>query len=235
MNPKTIIETVGRIIKLETLVSIDHNIMSNTLVLENNEPFPGYFGHNLPKDTAPRSIFIVLDKKYKEIKLKRIIKSMKKEDIQACDMISGSIKIYTNKYYCLRINNLSCFDQIPRIQSMLKDHGIKFTKAKKIHDKGKIILNKYFIMEEASPGLFKNLAQTEQYFIAIPRKIKWKQFYDITMKIKQNIDNKMFDAAMGFMLRENTIIDFVRIFDKDQSPERMKKIQEMYLHEVDRL
>lgn len=235
MKPQETIETMGRIVKVETLTSVNYNIMQNTMVLENSEPFPGYFGHDIPKDSVPRSIFIITDKKYKKEKLGRVISSLKKETGFNCDATAGTIKIYTKKYYCLRINGLSCFDHIPRIQSLLKDNGIKFARAKKIHDSGKIVLNKYFKVIEADDNIFKNLVQTEQYFITIPEKLKWKEFYDITMKIKQNIDNKMFDAALGFMYRENTIVDFVRIFDKDQSPERMRKIRDMYLHEVKRL
>lgn len=235
MKPQETIETMGRIVKVETLTSVSYNIMQNTMVLENSEPFPGYFGHNLPKDSVPRSIFVVMDKKYKKIKLRRIIAKIKRQTANTCDISCGSIKIYTNKYYCLRVNGLTCFDQIPKLQGLLLENDIKFMKAKKIHTSGKIILNKYFKVIEADDNIFKNLVQTEQYFITIPKKPKWKEFYDITMKIKQNIDNKIFDAALGFMYYGNTIVDFVRIFDKDQSPERMKQIRDMYLHEINRL
>lgn len=235
MKPKVIIETLGRIIKVETLTSIDSNIIPKTMVLETSEPFPGYFGHNFPKDSAPRSIFLVTNKKYKGIKLKRILIAIQKESGQQCDLVDGSIKIFAKKYYCLRLKGLYCFDQIPRIQRMLIDHGIKFARAKKIEAPGKIVINKNFKLEEIEEGMYKNLDQEEQYFIVIPIKLKWKEFYDITMKIKQNIDNKIFDAAIGFMHRENNIVDFIRIFDKDQAPERMKKIQEMYLNEVNRI
>lgn len=235
MKLQETIETLGRIIKVETLSSIDYNILPNTLVMENSEPFPGYFGHDIPKDSVPRSIFIITDKKYNRVTLSRIIGELKKETGFACDATTGFIRIYTKKYHCIRLNGLSCFDHIARIQALLKDSGIKFAKSKKIHESGRIVLNKYFKIIEVDDGLFKNLVQTEQYFIMIPRKLKWNQFYDITMKIKHNIDNKIFDAAIGYMYRENMIMDFIRIYDKDQSPERMKKIRDMYLHEINRL
>jgi len=235
MKPQETIETLGRIIKEETLSSIDYNIMPNTLVLENSEPFPGYFGHNIPNDSVPRSIFIITDKKYNRVALSRTIGKLKKETGFSCDATTGYIRIYTKKYHCIRLIGLSCFDHIARIQSLLKDKGIKFARAKKIHESGRIVLNKYFKIAEADEGIFKNLVQTEQYFIMVPMKLEWKEFYDITMKIKHNIDNKIFDAAIGYMYRENMILDFVRIFDRDQSPERMKQIRDMYLHEIGRL
>lgn len=235
MKANMLIETLGRIIKVEALTSIDYNIIPNTLVMENSEPFPGYFGHNMPKDLAPRSIFLITSKKYKDTKLRRIVAEIKAENNQPCDITTGSIRIYNNKYYCLRANGLSCFENIPGLQNALSDKGVRFAKKKKIHAPGRIILNKYFKLEITEQGLYKNLLQPEQYFIPVPRKLKWKEFYDISMNIKNNIDNKLFDAALGYMLRENSIVDFVRIYDKDQSPERMLKIRDMYMSEIQRL
>ncbi len=235
MITKEIIETMGKIVKEETLTSVDYNILPKTMVLENSEPFPGYFGTRTPKDSVPRSIFLITAKKYKEDNLKRILAAIKKDLGHSCDITNGSIEIFSRKFDCLRLKGLTCFDHIPKIQNMLLDKGIKFECSKKINAKGRIVLHKYFKIEQSDEGLFKNLVQTDQYFIIIPLELEWTELCDITARIKQNIDNSLFDAAMGYMYRENSIVDFIRIFDKDHSPERMKKIRDMYLNEISRM
>ncbi|NJM14560.1 MAG: hypothetical protein HC896_03515 [Bacteroidales bacterium] len=56
---KTQIVTIGNLAKEETLSTIDHKIVQNTLVLESEAPFPGYHGANLPSETKPGMIFLL--------------------------------------------------------------------------------------------------------------------------------------------------------------------------------
>jgi hypothetical protein len=43
------IESIGVLLKEETLQTVEHYVLENTLVLESIEPFPGYHGQNMPK------------------------------------------------------------------------------------------------------------------------------------------------------------------------------------------
>ena len=64
MNPKTIIQTIGGVAKEETLFTLTTSVMPNTFVLENEEPYPGYHGKNLPSGSKPISVFLITKRKH---------------------------------------------------------------------------------------------------------------------------------------------------------------------------
>ena len=63
MATTRIIETMGSISKVEKLETLDNNILENTLVLEEIEPFPAYHGANLPSGYNPTAVYLVIKKK----------------------------------------------------------------------------------------------------------------------------------------------------------------------------
>ena len=68
MATTRIIETMGSISKVEKLKTLDNNILENTLVLEEIEPFPGYHGANLPTGYNPRAIrFLLISTHYRKL------------------------------------------------------------------------------------------------------------------------------------------------------------------------
>jgi hypothetical protein len=57
-------ETLGLLAKEESLTTVKHNIVPNTLVLESLKPFPGYHGENTPSNTNPEAVYLVTSKKF---------------------------------------------------------------------------------------------------------------------------------------------------------------------------
>lgn len=74
-----ILETRGVMIKEEKVKSLSEKIFSNTMVLENYEPYPGYYGKNIPYDVIPRSIFLILVREYDHMFLARTMQKIRKE------------------------------------------------------------------------------------------------------------------------------------------------------------
>ena len=76
---KNLIETFGYIKKEQNLSTVENNIIPNTLVLESIHPFKGFHGANLPEESKPRSLFLVLSKDYSFEEIARITKKIKKK------------------------------------------------------------------------------------------------------------------------------------------------------------
>ena len=83
MATTRIIETMGSISKVEKLKTLDNNILENTLVLEEIEPFPGYHGANLPTGYNPRAIYLVNKKKHSTVKILRMTQEIRKYGVEA--------------------------------------------------------------------------------------------------------------------------------------------------------
>ena len=54
---RNIIQTVGTLTKKETLASVQDEMNCNILMLESQQPFPGYHGTTVPEMKEPESLF----------------------------------------------------------------------------------------------------------------------------------------------------------------------------------
>lgn len=65
--------------------------------------------------------------------------------------------------------------------------------------------------------------------------LRWNTFEKITNKIKYNLDDRNYDAALTNVYGQEGIIDFVRIFDREAIDSKLKHIHEKYLEAVSKL
>ena len=71
------------------------------------------------------------------------------------------------------------------------------------------------------------------FYLAIPHQLSWSLFRDVTKKVKNNIDNNNFDAALGsFYLKD--IVEFVRIYAVNLDIERLKIIRNKYVEALEK-
>ena len=230
-----VLMTRGETLKEEKVKSITRNIITNTMVLENYEPFPGYYGGNLPPDTKPMSVFIALDKKYDPVRLSRIMKEISKRRKHACDGTTATIEIRKTRYFCLRIKNLDCFKDIVIIQENFKEEGIGFMAYKDIDETVLIHVQKTFLVEKTDNNIYRDIQEESQYYFPLEKPVSWEKFRELTYMVKNNIANNIFDAALSFFWTLEGIEDMVRIYDKNNSPERMNQIMECYLRSLKRI
>jgi len=225
--------TFGSIKKEENLTSIEHDILNNTLVLENLSPFPGYH-HDVPMDPTPNFLFLVLDQAYKFDDILRATKNLKKYFNVFFDACPGSIWLHNNQYPCIRIRGLEKFAYLPELQTCYTDEGIAMHKSKNIDSKAIIKLNKTFSLEFLQDGIYKDLVDKHMYYVALPVQLKWKAFEKVTYSVKNNLDNSNFDAAVGYFFM-NDVTDFVRIYAQDPTMERLETIRQAYHDEISRM
>jgi len=235
MKTKCILETAGYILKKERLSAITSNILPNTLVLENAAPYPGYHGKNLPSESIPRSIFLVLKEESSTEEIARIAKKISSYKEHTCTSNYAEIQIYNDLYHCVRVKGLSCFEKIPEIQGCFQDEGLKYKKSKPLNEEGLIKVHKVFRISIEEAGMYRDEFEKEKCYFTLPETLTWKEFETITRMVKNNLVDRNFDVALGCMLRFREIEDIVRVYDKHKSPERIRMIREQYRHEIPRL
>ncbi len=231
MAVNRIIETMGSITKVEKLETLNNNILENTLVLEEIEPFPGYHGANLPTGYNPTAVYLITRIKHSTVQLLRITQEIRRHFKHKFDGTAAEICINNDVFNCIRLRSLENYTIIPELQKCFIYEGLKFMKKRKIKGEGIINLKKHFELEKLGDGIFKDLVDPLMYYLEIPRHINWQLFLDITTSIKHKIDNLNFDAALGALYLKD-ITEVVRIFTKDMGVEDLRAIQDKYLEEL---
>ena len=226
-----IIETMGSIAKVEKLETLNNNILENTLVLEEIEPFPGYHGANLPTGYNPTAVYLVLRKKVSTVKIMRITQQIHKYFKPGFDGTAAEICINNDVFNCIRLRNLDNYSLIPELQKNYMHEGLKFLKKKKIHGDGIIEIKKHFELEKLGDGVYKDLEDPLMYYLQIPAHLNWSVFLEITTSIKHNLDDLHFDGALGAIYMKE-ITEVVRIFARDVGIEDLQKIREKYIEEL---
>jgi hypothetical protein len=229
-----IYQTLGALAKEETLKTVEHNVLPNSFVLESEEPYPGYHGANLPTGTRPEAIFLMIREKLSTEKIIRISQNIKTKTNLVFDAAPGKICIYNETYYCIRIRSIDSYEIIPDIQSNYVKKGIDFMKKKKVHAPGLIQLKKSFYLEELNEDVLQDLDDERMYYLRIGRQVSWEKFKHITQKIKNNIDNNNFDAALAAIYAKE-VIDLIRIYAKDLDTDRLNFLEEKYREELSKL
>ena len=231
MAANKIIETMGSIAKVEKLETLNSNILENTFVLEEVEPFPGYHGANLPSGYNPAAVYLIIKKKLSSIKILRITQDIRKYYKNDFDGTAAYVCINNDVFNGIRLRNLTNLEVLPELQKNYMHEGIKFMKKKSIKGEGVIDLKKHFELEILGDGIYKDLEDPLMYYLRIPRQLSWQMFLDITTSIKHNLDNLNFDGAVGAIYLKD-IIDVVRIFAKDMGLEDLSMIRQQYLDEL---
>ena len=234
MMMNKIIETLGGLAKEESLVTLSEHIMPNTFVLETPEPFPGYHGTNLPTDSKPISVFLILNKKYSTEKIFRISHNIKKYFTHSFDAVPGTICFHNDTVPCIRIRDLDNYELIGDLQKCFFSEGITFAKKRNIRAEGVIQLRKHFRIREIRDGIYEDMDDPAMFYLRIRQQLSWQLFMEITRKIRNNIDHANFDAALAAVYTRD-ILDFIRIYAKNISLESLKEIKEKYDQEIEKL
>ena len=231
-TPDRMLEVFGYIQKQETLATIDEHIMPQTWVLESLKPFPGYHGSNLPDESDPRSIFLILNYALSFEEVARMAKKVKKQHGHDFNASDGCIYFKPYTYHCIRLKYLSSFRYINRLQELFAEAGAKYMKTRELHREGLIKINKNFLVREIEPGIYQDMHNQVKGYIELPEKTEWEDFEKYTFNIKNNLVDNNFDAARGVFFRKKEIVDVVRIYDLDRSIEKMRILKDMYEEEI---
>lgn len=230
-----IIESVGILTKKERLASVESETNSNTLILESNRPYPGYHGYTVPDDLEPDSLFALTKLMYNDERIIRCIQAVKKTTNLTFDGAPGTVQLKNEAVNFVRFKYLA-YNKMGSVIQKFQDNGIKFHRAKKVAPYETLIrVRKFFSMKEISDGIFQDMSDKYTNYLVLPANLRWNTFERITMDIKYNIEDKNFDAAQNSIYAKEGIIDFVRIFDKDNCMGKLIHIREKYVEAISKL
>lgn len=237
MENKTIIQTIGGIAKEETLFNLTSHIMENTFVLENDVPYPGYHGNNLPTEPVPISVFLMTKKKHSTEHILRLNQNIRKYFDHPFDAVPGIICIYNDTFPCIRLRGLDNYELIGDLQKCFFSEGVKFMKTKKIKAQGVIQLKKLFNIESYETDIYKDLDDHNTFYLDIKRQVSWEKFARLTRNVRNNIDKDKanFDAALGAIYTSPSILDVVRIYGREMDIHKLRLIQHTYQRELEKL
>jgi hypothetical protein len=231
-----IIERYGNLLKAEQLVTMDDKIMPNTFVLEAPEPFPGFYNYysESPKDSKPLYVYLVVSHLYTLEQVTRARQSIKKYFPSYFHADAGTITIYNNTYDIIRIRHLDKYDQIKDLQACFVDEGFEFMKkpSKKIETTGLIRIKKFFRLKKIEEGIYLDEIEKDHGYITIPHYLKWKEFEEVTKKVKYNWEGSFFDAALGHFHNNFEIEDMIRIYNPKINLEMLLEAKKKYLEQV---
>ena len=229
MNSYPIIQTIGGLAKEETLFNISSNVMPNTFVLENDEPYPFYHGGNLPTGAKPISVFLMTKKKYSTEKILRISQNIFKYYDHTFDAVPGVICMNNETIPCIRLRDLHNYECIEELQKHFISEGVKFLKKRNVKTLAIIQLKKIFKLEEIGDGIYKDLDDPAMFYIKIPRQLSWRLFTQVTARVRNNVEKEdaNFDAALAAIYTRE-ILDVARIYAREMNLKRLQLIKEKY-------
>jgi hypothetical protein len=219
------LETFGSLIKEENLRTVNDGIIPNTLVLENKDPFPGYYGA-VPTDKVPDSFFLVMTKKESTEKILRLTDIIKKNSNIDFEGSPGRICIYNEAYFSIRIRGLSDFSKLEEIQAYYRDNGIQYMKKKSVDATSVIQIKKIFEVSKLNENILKD-AVRDMYYLIIDKQLTWSHFRTLTFKVKNNLKNATFDAALA-VIYGSEVLDLIRVYAKDIDMNQINIIHEKY-------
>jgi hypothetical protein len=231
------IETIGSITKMENLISMEENILPNTLVLKNPDPFPGCKTsfENGSYPAKPNSIFIILRYQYAPEKINKVNKELVSLYLSKCFPSFGEIITRDSILHCIRIKGLEDFKLISAIQDYLIRNDLKLMLFRHLDGDCIIKIFKSFRLVKIAEGLYRDLNEGAKIYIRTTRSMTWEQFKQATRNVKVNINNRNFDSALGIIYRFCGPEDVIRIYDPDKTLERALLLKKLYSREVKKI
>jgi len=230
------IQAIGRVAKEETVFSLTSHVMENTFVLENDEPYPGYHGENLPSGTKPFSVFFMTKEKYSTEKVLRLNQSIRKYYKHSFDAVPGLICLNNDTIPCIRIRGIDNYEYVDDLQKCFFSEGVRFLKKRNVRGEAVITLKKLFDIEPIEENIYKDNDEASTFYVKIPEQVSFEKFRQLTYSVKNNIDKDKtnFDAALAAIYTKD-VMDVVRIYAKDLNIEKLHLILKTYIEELKKM
>ncbi|HPR33178.1 MAG TPA: hypothetical protein PLK12_13845 [Prolixibacteraceae bacterium] len=227
-------EMYGQLEKLEELSTVQYSVLHGTLVFESPAPFCGYY-HDDPDTRGPVYLYLALEKRYTIFAIYRALNAVRASLSFPVDAVKAHISFNDRHFDALRLRHLN-FDQVLDVQKAFQSEGIRL-----LHHSGhwnhvlaRILLKKMFCMKRLSNEILLDAREENHSYLVLPRALGFDEFAEITQKVRNNWLGPRFDAAPGMFLREEKLVDFVRIYSSHQDLDNLERIRNLYLDKIER-
>jgi len=230
MNGNHYFETFSIITKEEKVQTLTHNIMPNTFALEIISPLPGYYGAEfLISHDKPGHIFFITKNYLRIEEFLRINKKIKSYLDFTFDATFASISINNKKFYALRIKNVDTFEKVQELQKAFMDEGFAMEGSKKVQGMALIRIKKFLKLSETSDHFYVDTQRNDFKYFVINEPVTWKLFEHVTYRIRNNMQGKKFDVALGLLFRTGDPEDVIRIFSNELNDKDLKILRDNYI------
>lgn len=234
------IESLGFILKKETLCLLESEFKFQELILEDLDPFPGFYDHfHIPlneHEKKPRSIFALI-KAYSFEQMDdfiRITSNIKKRFDRKFDAVMGRLSFQNNPETCIRIY-MDDYLYLPHLIELYKANGIEFLPIRSVKPYSSLInIRKYMVLEQIVPSIYRDLELQDTYYFTVDNYVEWSKFEAITISIRNNSDHKVFDAAQAGIYNRSGVHELVRIYDPKSTLDHLIYLKQKYDIEISR-
>lgn len=235
------IEALGYILKKEKLASLATDRNFKELILEDLDQYPGFYDQFFipanESETRPRSIFLIL-KEFdfcREDHFIRMTTAIKHKHNLRFDAVIGNLELFNQHSPCIRVY-MDDYSQIPELLAYYRDEGFHFQPHTRVAPYLSLIkLRKFFVLKPLAEGIYKSTDADDVYYFSIPGFLEWDEFERITIQIRNNWTNKIYDAAQVSLYDKSGMIEMVRIFDLKADLDKLSYLKQKYAIEAGRI
>jgi hypothetical protein len=226
-------ETSGYTLKEESISSLSEDILKGTFVLENNDPFPGYYGLIMKESNVPRSIFFITSAKHSWESILRATEEINSKYKSSLNGAAADITIGRKTYYGIRVKGIDSFQTIEKFQEAYRNLGFKMMKSRRINKKlpALIKVKKFFHIHKIAEGIYTDDSSPDMSYILADSHWDWEDFRKATNYIKNNMEDHNYDIVCGVFYMNGGVRDMVRILKPEISSEMLLDIQAKYKNE----
>ncbi|MFA9393051.1 MAG: hypothetical protein ACERKD_24805 [Prolixibacteraceae bacterium] len=229
-------EVFGTLEKLEQFNTIHQNIIPGSLVFESPAPFWGYYNEfNSPlTDHCPHYVYIAILTTHEVFDVVRAFQKVRAEFDFDLDAAKAFIKFNDRFYNVIRLRHIDDYARIKDVQESFAKHGISmlFTPGNWQNVNTHVTLKKVFCLQSLTDAIYKDACEGNHYYLKIPKKLTFEEFAEVTAKVRHNWLGSKFDAALGCFLKEQEVVDIVRIYSGILELSDLEEIQKLYWKKI---
>jgi hypothetical protein len=218
----------GYLLKKEKLANYTSDEPFNEMLLENLDPFPGfyerYFIPTNVEETKPISVFMVIrdfgiDQ---EDDFKRITSKIAQHLEIPFQAALSNITLFNRQAIAIRVI-MDDYGKLPSLISEYQKVGIEFHSRRQVNPYVSLIkIHRFFELEEIEDGIYCDTDREHTYLIRIPAFLNWDKLVEASEFIRNNWIYKSFDTAQAAIYLKSGIMELVRVYDKNATPETLR-------------
>jgi hypothetical protein len=231
MDTNREIKVCGSVVKEESLIPVEYNILEGTCIAEANSPYSNYYG-NVPKLATPNSIFLFTKHSYSLEEVLRFAQNIDSCYMTNVNVAAASLEFGHDKYSAIRIKYFPDYDHIHLLQSCFINEGVEFIKKVHMSKFALLKIHKCFVLEELEEGIYIDKKEKHRGYIAIPKHIDQKYFLTKLSEIRNNNDCALLDAVLAAMIIDSKATDMLRIYSEKVNLELLKCVKEKFTKSI---
>lgn len=226
-------EYFGSLEKIEEFSTLTQNIVPGSLVFESLSPFMGYYNDSV-KDNNPLYIYIITNRTYAVFDIVRAFQKVNTELDIKIDAAKAFVTFNDRSYNAIRVRHIENYEHIRNIQEAFIRNGISLlmTSDKQRNVSAHISLKKVFCLSNISESLYLDACEKNHAYLEIDRTLTFDEFATVTQKVRHNWLDSKFDAALGYFMRKEEVVEFVRIYSDKLDEQSLKEIQKLYVEKM---